>query len=83
MDSEDGDMLCVSGIGDRTPSSGSEENPDPMAEDNNAWSEDNIGWSSVGCTAQRPGKEQVVDSPQPKKSKSMEYYVEHISRLRA
>ncbi|KAF8656033.1 hypothetical protein HU200_060825 [Digitaria exilis] len=49
-----------------------------MAEDNNAWSEDNIGRSSVGRTAKRPGKEKVVDSPL-KKSKSMEYYVERIS----
>ncbi|KAF8783567.1 hypothetical protein HU200_000505 [Digitaria exilis] len=47
MDNEDGDMLCVGGMGDRTPSGGSEYNLDPMAEDNNAWSEDKIGWSSV------------------------------------
>ncbi|KAF8765910.1 hypothetical protein HU200_008036 [Digitaria exilis] len=63
MDSEDGDMLCVGGLGDKTPSGASEENLDPMAEDNNAWSEDNIGRSSVGRTAKRPGKEKVVDSP--------------------
>uniref|UniRef100_K4AJ86 Uncharacterized protein n=1 Tax=Setaria italica TaxID=4555 RepID=K4AJ86_SETIT len=78
-DSEHGPMLCVGGIGDRTPSGESEGNLDPMAEENIAWSEDNIGRSSVGRVSQRLGKVHVVDSPLPKKSKSMEYYVKHIS----
>uniref|UniRef100_K4A2Y3 Myb/SANT-like domain-containing protein n=1 Tax=Setaria italica TaxID=4555 RepID=K4A2Y3_SETIT len=61
MDTEGGPMLCVGGIGDRTPSC-----------------EDNVGRSSVGHVSQRSAKEHVVDSPPPKRSKSMEYYVERI-----
>ncbi|RLM60314.1 L10-interacting MYB domain-containing protein-like [Panicum miliaceum] len=72
MVSEDGIMLCVGGIGDKTPSRGSEENLAPL-------SEDNVGRSCVGRVAQRLGKEHVVDSPPPKKTKSMKYYVEHTS----
>nr|TKV93171.1 hypothetical protein SEVIR_9G208400v2 [Setaria viridis] len=72
-------MLCVGGIGDRIPSCGSEGNLDPVVEENVAWLEDNVGRSSVGRVSQRSGKEHVVDSPPPKKSKSMEYYVERIS----
>ncbi|KAL6594346.1 hypothetical protein ACP70R_048539 [Stipagrostis hirtigluma subsp. patula] len=71
MDIEEGDMLCAGGIGDRTPSGGSEDNLAPQ-------SEDNVGRCS-GVRVQRAGKEQVVDSPPPKKSKSMEYYVQCIS----
>nr|TKW01113.1 hypothetical protein SEVIR_8G157000v2 [Setaria viridis] len=78
-DTEGGPMLCVGAIGDRTPSCGSEGNPDPMADENDAWLEDNVGRSSVGRVSQRSGKEHVVDSPPPKRSKSMEYYVERIS----
>ncbi|PUZ50480.1 hypothetical protein GQ55_6G061600 [Panicum hallii var. hallii] len=57
---EDGTMLCVGGIGDKTPSRG----------------KDNVGRSCVDRVAQRSGKEHIVDSPPPKKTKSMEYYVE-------
>uniref|UniRef100_K3ZNT9 Myb/SANT-like domain-containing protein n=1 Tax=Setaria italica TaxID=4555 RepID=K3ZNT9_SETIT len=78
-DTEGGPMLCVGAIGDRTPSCGSKGNPDPMADENDAWLEDNVGRSSVGRVSQRSGKEHVVDSPPPKRSKSMEYYVERIS----
>ncbi|KAJ1277718.1 hypothetical protein BS78_04G025200 [Paspalum vaginatum] len=63
MDSEDGEMLCVGGLGDRTPSGGSDDNIVGLLEDNAGWSE----------------KEQVVDSPPTKKRRSMEYYVERIS----
>lgn len=79
MDSDDGTMLCVGGIGDKTPSGGSEDNIDPMPEDNVACSDDNVGRSGVGRVGQRPVKEHVGDSPPPKKTKSMEYYVERIS----
>uniref|UniRef100_I1QHH8 Myb/SANT-like domain-containing protein n=1 Tax=Oryza glaberrima TaxID=4538 RepID=I1QHH8_ORYGL len=72
MDTEEGTMLCVGGIGERTPSGGSDDNLTPM-------SNDNVGLSSAGRVAQRAGKEQVVDSPPPKKSKNMEYYVGCIS----
>uniref|UniRef100_A0A0E0LBT7 Protein kinase domain-containing protein n=1 Tax=Oryza punctata TaxID=4537 RepID=A0A0E0LBT7_ORYPU len=72
MDTEEGTMLCVGGTGERTPSGGSDDNLTPM-------SNDNVGRSSAGCVAQRAGKEQVVDSPPPKKSKNMEYYVGRIS----
>uniref|UniRef100_A0A0A9R3T0 Uncharacterized protein n=1 Tax=Arundo donax TaxID=35708 RepID=A0A0A9R3T0_ARUDO len=79
MDGDDGTMLCVGGIGDTTPThGGSEKNLAPMLENNADWSEDNIGRSSVGRVAQRTGNEVMVDSPLPKKSKSMEYYVERI-----
>nr|TKW33329.1 hypothetical protein SEVIR_2G227000v2 [Setaria viridis] len=71
-DTEGGPMLCVGGIGDRTPSCGSEGNLDPMADENVAWLEDNVGRSSVGHVSQRSAKEHVVDSPPPKRSKSME-----------
>uniref|UniRef100_K3XRA8 Myb/SANT-like domain-containing protein n=1 Tax=Setaria italica TaxID=4555 RepID=K3XRA8_SETIT len=74
-----GPMLCVGGIGDRTPSCGSEDTPDPMADENVDWLEDTVGRSSVGRVSQRSGKEHVVDSPLPKRTKSMEYYVERIS----
>uniref|UniRef100_K4AK74 Uncharacterized protein n=1 Tax=Setaria italica TaxID=4555 RepID=K4AK74_SETIT len=63
-------MLCVGEIGDRPPSSGSEGNPDTAADANVAWLEDNVGRSSVG---------RVSQSPPPKRTKSMEYYVERIS----
>uniref|UniRef100_K3XSX6 Myb/SANT-like domain-containing protein n=1 Tax=Setaria italica TaxID=4555 RepID=K3XSX6_SETIT len=79
MDTEGGPMLCVGGIGDRTPSSGSEGNPDTAADENVAWLEDNVGRSSVGRVSQRLGKEHIVDSPPPKRTKSMEYYDERIS----
>uniref|UniRef100_A0A0E0KQ39 Uncharacterized protein n=1 Tax=Oryza punctata TaxID=4537 RepID=A0A0E0KQ39_ORYPU len=72
MDTEEGTMLCVGGTGERTPSGGSDDNLTPM-------SNDNVGRSSAGRVAQRAGKEQVVDSPPPKKSKNMEYYVGRIS----
>lgn len=65
-------MLCVGGIGERTPSGGSDDNFTPMPNDN-------VGRSSEGRVAQRAGKEQVVDSPPPKKNKNMEYYVGRIS----
>uniref|UniRef100_K3ZFD6 Myb/SANT-like domain-containing protein n=1 Tax=Setaria italica TaxID=4555 RepID=K3ZFD6_SETIT len=71
-------VMCC-GIGDRTPSSGSEGNPDTTADENVDWLEDNVGRSSVGRVSQRSGKEHVVDSPPPKRTKSMEYYVERIS----
>uniref|UniRef100_A0A0D9YAD0 Uncharacterized protein n=1 Tax=Oryza glumipatula TaxID=40148 RepID=A0A0D9YAD0_9ORYZ len=74
-DVEDGTMLCVGGIGDRTPCGGSEDNCTPIPTGHVGLSEDNAGRSS----AQRAGKEQVVDSPPPKKTKNMEYYVERIS----
>ncbi|RLN16245.1 hypothetical protein C2845_PM02G18830 [Panicum miliaceum] len=77
MDSEDGQLLCVGGVGDRTPSRGSEDNQ--RSEDNLAWSEDNVGRSTVGHVARRLWREQTVDSPPPKKTKSMESYVERIS----
>ncbi|WVZ83917.1 hypothetical protein U9M48_031012, partial [Paspalum notatum var. saurae] len=77
-DSEDGQMLCIGGLGDKTPSGGSDGNIVGLPEDNVGWSEDNVGRSSVGRVAQRSGKEQVVDSPPSKKSKSMKYYVERI-----
>ncbi|RLN03301.1 L10-interacting MYB domain-containing protein-like [Panicum miliaceum] len=80
MVNEDNTMLCIGGVGDKTPSRGSEENLGPLSEDNNAGSsEDNVGWSSVGHVAQRSRKEHGVDSPPHKKTKSMEYYAEHIS----
>ncbi|KAJ1266720.1 hypothetical protein BS78_08G173900 [Paspalum vaginatum] len=78
-DSEDGQMLCIGGLEDRTTSGGSDANIVGLPEDNLGWSEDNVGRSSVGRVAQRPGKEQVVDSPPSKKCKSMEYCVECIS----
>uniref|UniRef100_A0A0E0D8P6 Uncharacterized protein n=1 Tax=Oryza meridionalis TaxID=40149 RepID=A0A0E0D8P6_9ORYZ len=78
-DVEDGAMLCVGGIGDRTPCGGSEDNCTPIPTGHVGLSEDNAGRSSVGREAQRAGKEQVVDSPPPKKTKNMEYYVERIS----
>uniref|UniRef100_A0A0D3FQL0 Uncharacterized protein n=1 Tax=Oryza barthii TaxID=65489 RepID=A0A0D3FQL0_9ORYZ len=78
-DVEDGTMLCVGGIGDRTPCGGSEDNCTPIPTGHVGLSEDNAGRSSVGREAQRAGKEQVVDSPPPKKTKNMEYYVERIS----
>uniref|UniRef100_A0A0E0GVI3 Myb/SANT-like domain-containing protein n=1 Tax=Oryza nivara TaxID=4536 RepID=A0A0E0GVI3_ORYNI len=67
------------GIGDRTPCGGSEDNCTPIPTGHVGLSEDNAGRSSVGREAQRAGKEQVVDSPPPKKTKNMEYYVERIS----
>ncbi|KAL6859122.1 hypothetical protein ACP4OV_018124 [Aristida adscensionis] len=73
MHTEEGDMLCVGGIGDSTPSRGSEENPVPQ-------SDDNVGGSAVGQTSQRAQREQVVDSPPPKRCKSStEIYLERIS----
>ncbi|KAF2941999.1 hypothetical protein DAI22_03g388900 [Oryza sativa Japonica Group] len=66
-------------IGDRTPCGGSEDNCTPIPTGHVGLSEDNAGRSSVGREAQRAGKEQVVDSPPPKKTKNMEYYVERIS----
>lgn len=69
----------VGGIGDRTPCDGSEDNCTPIPTGHVGLSEDNAGRSSVGREAQRAGKEQVVDSPPPKKTKNMEYYVERIS----
>jgi hypothetical protein len=77
MDSEDGQLLCIGGVGDRTPSHGSEDHQ--RSEDNLAWSEDNVGRSTVGRVARRLWREQTVDRPPPKKTKSMEYYVERIS----
>ncbi|KAJ1278384.1 hypothetical protein BS78_04G075300 [Paspalum vaginatum] len=79
MCSEEGTMLCAGGIGDRTPSGGSDGNPTDLPEGNVGWSEDDVGRSSVGRVGQRSGKEQVVDSPPSKKTKSMEYYVQRIS----
>uniref|UniRef100_K4AKZ0 Myb/SANT-like domain-containing protein n=1 Tax=Setaria italica TaxID=4555 RepID=K4AKZ0_SETIT len=78
-DTEGGPILCVGGIGDRTPSSASEGNPDTAIDENVAWLEDNVGRSSVGRVSQRSGKEHVVDNPPPKRTNSMEYYVERIS----
>ncbi|KAL6621279.1 hypothetical protein ACP70R_033711 [Stipagrostis hirtigluma subsp. patula] len=71
VDTEEGDMVCAGGLGERTPTGGSEDNVAPE-------SEDNVGRSSA-VRAQRVRKEQVVDSPPPKRTKSMEYYVQCIS----
>ncbi|KAL6626528.1 hypothetical protein ACP70R_030254 [Stipagrostis hirtigluma subsp. patula] len=72
MDTEEGDMLCADDIGDRTPSGGSEGNRAPILEDN-------VGQSSVVRVAQRPRKEQMVDSIPPKRTKNTECHVEPIS----
>ncbi|KAJ1275869.1 hypothetical protein BS78_05G168900 [Paspalum vaginatum] len=79
MSSEEGTILCVGGIGDRTPSGGSDGNPTNLPEGNVGWSEDDVGRSSIGPVGQRSGKEQVVDSPPSKRTKSMEYYDQCIS----
>ncbi|KAF8727825.1 hypothetical protein HU200_018389 [Digitaria exilis] len=79
MDSKDGKLSCVGGIGDKTPSSGSEDNLDSMSPENVARSEDNAGRSSVGPVSQGPGKEHDVDGAPPKKTKSTECYIEHRS----
>ncbi|KAL6839114.1 hypothetical protein ACP4OV_031005 [Aristida adscensionis] len=69
MDTEEGDMLCAGGTADTTPSGGSGGNRAPV-------SDDDVSRSSVGRIAQRPGKEQVVDSRPPKRTKSIEYHLE-------
>lgn len=80
VDSEEGTMLCVGGCRDRTPSGGSDDNNiGDLPDDIIGRSEDNAGRSSAGRVSRRSGKEQVVDSPPAKKSKSIEYYVERIS----
>ncbi|KAL6603809.1 hypothetical protein ACP70R_044170 [Stipagrostis hirtigluma subsp. patula] len=63
FNTQEGNMLCAGGYGDRTPSGGSN---------------DNVRVLTAGH-AQRPGKEQVVDSPPPKRTKSTDYYLERIS----
>jgi hypothetical protein len=63
-------MFCVGGIGDRTPSNGSDENT-PLSDD--------VGRSSVGRSGHKSRREQVVDSPPAKRNKSVEYYVERLS----
>ena len=71
-ETQDDNMFCAGGIGDRTPSDGSDD-------DNPLLSDDNVGCSSVGHASRRSRKEQVVDSPPPKRNKRVEYYVERIS----
>ncbi|KAJ1278755.1 hypothetical protein BS78_04G103100 [Paspalum vaginatum] len=79
MSSEDGTISCVGGLGNKTPSGGSDGNLGEPPEGTVGWSEDDVGRSSVDHGGQRSGKEQVVDGPPAKRTKSMEYYVRLIS----
>ncbi|KAL6614645.1 hypothetical protein ACP70R_036915 [Stipagrostis hirtigluma subsp. patula] len=64
FNTQEGNMLYAGGYGDRTPP---------------ARAADDVRVPTAGDD-QRPGREQVVDSPPPKRTKSsMEYYVERIS----
>ncbi|KAJ1288951.1 hypothetical protein BS78_02G128200 [Paspalum vaginatum] len=53
LDSDNGTMMCVGAIGDRTPSGESEEDLNPLTGDAAGRSEDNVGHSSVSRLAQR------------------------------
>ncbi|KAL6842042.1 hypothetical protein ACP4OV_028021 [Aristida adscensionis] len=63
--SEEGNMLCAGGIGDRTQSGGREGNRAPGLEDN-------VGRSSVDRVSQRAGNEQVIDCSPPKRTSSVD-----------
>nr|CAB3467575.1 unnamed protein product [Digitaria exilis] len=67
-----GTLLTAGGVRESTPTIGSDDTPQEISEDPHSA-------SAVRNTSKRTGRDEVVDSPQKKKSASMEDYVKEIS----
>nr|CAB3480352.1 unnamed protein product [Digitaria exilis] len=67
-----GTLLTTGGVRESTPTIGSDDTPQEISEDPHSA-------SAVRNTSKRTSRDEVVDSPQKKKSASMEDYVKEIS----
>lgn len=61
MNTEEGNLFCIGGFGHQSPSGGSDGYCTPV-------SDDNVGRSNVGRAGPQCAREQVVNSPPPKRT---------------